>query len=158
MTSSFRLLLALILAGLAFAAGLTAGENATSQTGRDNLSSAAAFELRASGEVRSYVRRVFAAGLFPDADIAQGRGRAASGPLSVDEVEIALSDPRLAALVGEGGEWTILLFADNSRFSKLQRGDELQGGWVVAGISSVTVLLRREDETRELPVFPTLDD
>ena len=128
------------------------------QTARDDLSSAASFELRGSDDVRSYVRRVFAAGLFPDADIAQGRGESASGQLSVDEIEMALSDPRLAALVGEGGEWTILLFADNSRFSKLQRGDELQGGWLVADISSVTVLLRRDDETRELPVFPTLDD
>ena len=75
MTSSFRLLLALVLAGLDFVAGLTAGESTMGQTARDDLSSAASFELRGSDDVRSYVRRVFAAGLFPDADIAQGRGR-----------------------------------------------------------------------------------
>ncbi|WBQ12787.1 hypothetical protein L2D00_13165 [Hyphomonadaceae bacterium BL14] len=158
MTSSLRLLIAIFLASIAFVAGLTTGESTSGLTSRDNLSNAATFELEGSSDVGSYVRRIFAAGLFPDADITQGAGLSASRPMSVDQIETALSDPRLAALVGEGGEWTILLFADNSRFTKLQRGDELQGGWLVANITSVNVLLRRGDETRELPVFPTLDD
>ncbi len=158
MTSAFRLLIALVFAGLAFAAGLSAGENVTSQPPRDDLSSAAAFELRGSDEVRSYVGRISAAGLFPDADIAQGQGQSASGALSVDEIEMALSDTQLAALVSEGGEWTVLLFADNGQISRLRIADELQGGWLVSDISSVTVLLRRGDETREVPVFPTLDE
>ncbi|MGP1276149.1 MAG: hypothetical protein ACQRW7_12095, partial [Caulobacterales bacterium] len=92
----------------------------------------------------------------PDADITQGRN--SRGPLAIEDIELALSDPRLAALVGEGGEWTIMLLADNSQIRRLRRGDELQGGWTVSDISSVTVRLARDDETRDLPVFPTLDN
>lgn len=156
MTSSLRLLLAMIAAAGAFLIGLSLGDGQAGQASREGGGVVGAFALPQAGEVRGYVSRIFAARLFPDADIMQGRN--SRGPLALEDVEMALSDPRLAALVGEGGEWTIMLLADNSRITRLRRGDELQGGWTVSDISSVTVRLAREDETRDLPVFPTLDN
>jgi hypothetical protein len=158
MTSSFRLLLAVFLAGLALAAGLTRGEDKSDQTARDDLSSAQSFDLRSRDEISSFIERISAAGLFPDADIALGKGQSASEALSLEEVEIALSDPKFAALVSEGGEWTVLLLTDTSQISELRISDELQNGWIVANISSAKVLLQRDDETRELHVFRGQDD
>lgn len=156
MTSAFRLVLAGIAAALAFMAGLAGVSAGAGQDSREGAGVVAAFNAPDPSDVRGFVSRIFAARLFPDADITQGRN--SRGPLAIEDIELALSDPRLAALVGEGGEWTIMLLADNSQIRRLRRGDELQGGWTVSDISSVTVRLARDDETRDLPVFPTLDN
>ncbi|MGP1274419.1 MAG: hypothetical protein ACQRW7_03245, partial [Caulobacterales bacterium] len=69
MTSAFRLVLAGIAAALAFMAGLAGVSAGAGQDSREGAGVVAAFNAPDPSDVRGFVSRIFAARLFPDADI-----------------------------------------------------------------------------------------
>lgn len=159
MTPALRLLLACTLCVTVLVTGWLGSTRPDGLTGREAGGPVTAPELSNADSVNRNVTRIVAAGLFPDADVARGsqRGSGLDGP-SLDDVEAALADPRLAALVREAGEWTLMLFASNGEVVLLREGDELQQGWAVAAISGASVRLEREAETREISAFPLTDN
>ncbi len=159
MTPALRLFLAATLSVAALAAGWFGGAQPDSLAGREAGGPVTIPQLADAASVNRDVVRIAAAGLFPDADVARGsQGIANTSTPSLTDVEAALADPSLAALVREAGEWTIMLFGSNGGVMLLREGDELQQGWTVASISGASVRLEREAETREISAFPMTDN
>ena len=156
MTSSFRLLLALCLAGLAFIVGSSLGTS--DETSRINQNARAVSELDpwTDEEVDALVVRIQDAGLYPDAQIDRGgETEGGNSDVGMNEVEAAFVDPALSALVSSDGDWRLVIYRETEESRTLRLGDTLADDWQVTSISATSVTFERGEETRTLDAYPS---
>ena len=155
MTSGFRLLAALSLAALALLMGLSHNTRRTASEIDRETRIVSELDPWTAEEVDALVARIVDAGLYPDALLLSDEGENPDGDIGMTEVEAAFIDPSLRALVGSGGDWTLIIRRDDQESRTLRLGDILADDWQVTSISATSVTFERGDETRRLDAYPS---
>lgn len=156
MTSSFRLLLALCLAGLAFVAGLSLGTSGETSSINQNARTVSELDPWTDEEIDALVVRIQDAGLYPDAQIDRsGETEGGNSDVAMTEVEAAFVDPALSALVSSDGDWRLVIYRETEESRTLRLGDTLADDWQVTSISATSVTFERGEETRTLDAYPS---
>jgi len=155
MTSGFRLLLALVFAAGALLIGLAQSHNdVASRLDRDSRSMSD-IDAHTAADIDSLAERIVAAGLYPEAELAERDTAGGGEGVDISDVEAAFIDPALRAFVSENNRWTLLILREDGESRALQQGDILTDDWQVTSISATSVTFERGGETRTLDAYPS---
>ena len=154
MTSGFRLILAILAAGIALIAGLAQGyEDTTTQADRE-ARTLPEIDAWTAAEVDTLAQRIVAAGLYPDAELA-GTDTVDTGGVDIGDVEAAFVDPALRAFIKVDGQWSLSIQREGGDSQSLRQGDFLTDDWQVMSISATSVTFERGGGTRTLDAYPS---
>ncbi|MEO1039962.1 MAG: hypothetical protein AAFX09_10480 [Pseudomonadota bacterium] len=159
MTATFRLILAVVLAGLALVAGFAAGQPPRSEMAVRADRTAQTPSAPSEAEVNGLIERIASAGLFPEAQLEAETDETTetSEPSSTAAaLEAALTDPDLAAMVRSGGHWSLIIPVSATEFARIKTGDTLDNGWRVLDISPSSVTLEGPQGDRRIEAFTSV--
>lgn len=112
-------------------------------------------DLEDTDSLDAEVLNIVEGGVFAQADIIRSAATNDSNTeLGIDDIENALTRPRLSALVFRDGHPALYLFdRDGSVIDRRQVGDVLSGGWTISQITPTSVTLVNGNEIREIRAF-----